>query len=126
MGSVEVIRLLASAGDPRLMELFVGNRNSAEERRAFEEFLFGLAYEQLRVLRREMAEQGLTVVDREWVARTLDVDVGTLFSGVNDPEAMFDSYYERRLAASFRRMRNARGPHRTAEMFLMARVLERG
>lgn len=125
MGSVEVLRLLASAGDARLMDLFVSNKGSAEERRAFEEFLFGLPYEQLRALRKEMTEQGLTVVDRRWVAETLEVPVEKLFSGVSDPEAMFDSYYERRLAASYRRMRNARGPHRTAELFLMVRALER-
>jgi hypothetical protein len=125
MGSVETVRLIVSAGNPTLVELFVSSKGSAEEKHAFEEFLFGLSYEQLKTLRKKMRKQNLSVVDRFQVAETLGLPVEKLFSGVRDPEAMFDSYYERRLAASFRHLRNARGPHHTAEMFLMMRVLER-
>lgn len=124
MGSIEILRLLGSASDPRFMDAFSHEGVSEEERQAFEEFLFGLPFEELETLRREMRVQGLAVVDRNWVAQTLKVPVGELFSGVSDPEAMFLSYQKRHLAASYRRLREAPGPRRTAEMFLLLYLLE--
>lgn len=126
MGSIEILRLLGSATDPRFMDAFCRDNGSEEERQAFEEFLFGLPFEEMETLRNEMNGQGLTVVDRKWVAKTLKVPVEDLFSGVLEPEAMFASYQRRQLSASYRRLREAPGPRRTAEMFLLLYLLEKG
>ena len=125
MGSIEIQRLSEASSSPEFIDLFLRRKNTREELRAFEEFLFGLPFEQLAVLRAEMAEKSLIVVDREWVAKTLNLPKERMFSGVTDPEAMFDSYHRRLLASSYRRVFGADGPCRTAEMFLMIRILER-
>ncbi|MDP6115186.1 MAG: hypothetical protein QF437_01625 [Planctomycetota bacterium] len=125
MGSMEIMRLMASASDPQFMELFLGE-STTRERQAFEEFLFGLSHEQINKLRKEMNLRELTVVDSEWVMQILKLEPNSLFSGVLDPEAMFNSFRARKLAAAYRAMRNSRGPKRTAEFFMMVRILESG
>ncbi len=123
IGSVEVMRLLASAADPDIVDAFLRDDMSEGQRQAFEEFLFGISFEQLETLRREMNREGLVVIDRSWVARTLGLPKEELFSGVADPEAMFISYQKRQLGASYRRLRDVPGPRRTAEAFLMLSIL---
>jgi hypothetical protein len=123
IGSVETVRLLASASDPDFVEALLQG-DSVARRQAFEEFLFGLSIEELGTVRQRMEEQGLVAIDRSWVAETLGLPERELFSGIADPEAMFVSYQKRQLGASFRRMQGSAGPHCTAEAFLMLSVLE--
>jgi hypothetical protein len=125
MGSDETFQLIGRAVDPRFMRYFAHPSATDEELQAFEEFLFGLDYEQLETLKREMRSQQRNVVDAAWVAETLGVPEAELFSGVEDAEAMFLSYRQRRRAAAIRRVRRAPGPHSAAEMYLMHYLLER-
>jgi len=124
MGSVEVMRLISAAADPRFMDFFTVKETSEQMRQAFEEFLFGLTYEQLERLRSEMESQGLTAVNQHWVAETLDLPESELLSGGTNPEKMFDSYHKRRQGASYRRLRESPGPQQTAELFLMLSILQ--
>ena len=125
IGSAELLRLLDAAGEPELMDAFLQDGTSVQRWQAFDEFLFGLSFEQLEWLRREMKGQGRAAVDRDWVASTLGIPPEKFFSGVVDPEAMLSSYRSRQLGASHRRLRGSSGPHRTAESFLMLYVLEK-
>jgi len=125
MGSVEVMRLISAAADPRFMDFFTVEETSEQMRQAFEEFLFGLTFEQLERLKSEMESQGLTAVNQHWVAETLDLPEDELLSGGTNPEKMFDSYHKRRQGASYRRLRESPGPQRTAELFLMLSILQR-
>jgi hypothetical protein len=125
MGSTEVMQLMGKAVDARFMDFFCRSDSRSEQRQAFAEFLFGLDHEQLEVLHDRMRDAGLTAVDAGWVARTLGVEEWELFSGVEDPEAMFLSYRKRRNAAQARRLRDVPGPRRAAESYLMLYLLER-
>lgn len=124
IGSVETVRLLETAGHPELVDALLGGDDDDPERRqAFEEFLFGLSYEQLEHVRREMQRAGVAAVDRAWVARTLGLGEAQLFSGIAEPEAAYLSYQRRQAGASFRRLRGVEGPRRTAEAYLLAQLL---
>lgn len=125
MGSMEIMRLMSSASEPHFLELFLGESTTGE-RQAFEEFLFGLCHEQINKLRKEMNLRELTVIDSNLVKQILNLESDPLLSGVPNPEAMFNSFRARKLAASFRAMTNASGPKRTAEFFMMVRILENG
>jgi hypothetical protein len=125
MGSTEVMQLMGQAVDARFMDFFCRSDSPDEQRQAFAEFLFGLDHEQLEVLHDRMGDEGLTAVDASWVARTLGLEESELFSGVDDPEAMFLSYRKRRRAAQARRLRDVPGPRRAAESYLMHYLLER-
>ncbi len=126
LGSVETLALLRGAGDAALLDAILPDDASSRRRQAFEEFLFGLTTEQLERVQQEMRRQQRNVVDRSWVAVTLGMPEEELFSGLSDPEAIFTSYRQRQLGASFRRLRNSPGPRRTAEFYVLLHILQNG
>ncbi|MBI2571664.1 MAG: hypothetical protein HYV63_32035 [Candidatus Schekmanbacteria bacterium] len=125
MGNVEVLRLLAAASDDRFIDAFIGETSNPESYLAFDEFLFGLTFEQLRLLRSRMAEQRRAAVDRQWVSGVLGVSAEDLFAPIGSPRLMFREYRRRQMAATLRRIQGTPGPHRTAETILLLFLLER-
>jgi len=107
------------------VDLFCAEDAPPDFKYAFEEFLFGLSYEQMQQIHHAKREMNLHAVDKDWVARTLAVDPESLFSGVTDPEAMYDSFQRRQLASVYRRLREKPGPRRTAEAILLLDYLRR-
>lgn len=123
-GSVEIYRLMKEVGDNRFVDFLCNIDFQDEEAYAFEELLFDLPFEDLERLRVDMADEGISSVSKDWVAKHLDVPE-TALERVVSPDRMYQSYHKRSVSAVTRRERQAIGPHRTAEMLLLMYVLER-
>ncbi len=122
LGSHELCRLFQEARDERFLDYFGDDDISDEQREAFEEFLFGLAHEEIAHLRAYLAEHGQAVVAPEEAARILEREPSAHDEG---PEALYASYKRRKSKANYRALAGAHGPKHTAEEFVMIELLRR-
>jgi hypothetical protein len=89
---------------------------------AMEEFLMGLSFEQIQILRKKLREQGLTAVNRDEVKNLLKEDVP---AGANiDLDDFYMMYTIRRDNARARKRLHHKGPQNTLEDHYMAFVFE--
>jgi len=125
LGSHEIFRMFQEARDERFLDYFVEGEVSPEQAGAFEEFLFGLAHEDIARLRAHLTERGLAAISRDDAARLLGRDrVGD--DGPDEgPMALYTSYKRRKVKASYRALTGATGPKRTAEEYVMLSFLQR-
>jgi hypothetical protein len=65
LGTHEVFQLFREACDPRFVDYFASDNLAVEQLLAFEEFLFGLSYEEIQKLRRHMQETAANVLSLE-------------------------------------------------------------
>ncbi len=123
LGTHEFFRLLGECSDTRFLDYF-GQEVPDEQLQAFEEFLFGLGWEQLTTLRERMqAESARTVTPEQ--ARTLLGRPPSWAARDGGPQALYTSYKKRRVRAQYRALTSAPGPRRTAEEFVMRSFLVR-
>jgi hypothetical protein len=122
LGSQELFRLFQRARDERFLDYFGGDDVAPEQTWAFEEFLFGLAHEEIARLRAHLAERRLPVVSPAEATRILGRDVDERGHG---PEELYASYKRRKLKASYRALTGAPGPKHTAEEYVMLAFLGR-
>lgn len=125
LGSHEIFRMFQEARDERFLDYFVDGEVSPEQVEAFEEFLFGLAHEDIARLRSHLTERGQAAISRDEAARLLGPDrVGD--DGPDEgPMALYTSYKRRKVKASYRALTGAPGPKRTAEEYVMLSFLQR-
>lgn len=123
LGTAEYFRLVQAECSEDFLSFFTREDVSEEENQAFEEFLFGLPFEDLELLRAEMRARGLAVIDHATAAQVLGLPVEEL-AVVDDPYALYRSFCRRRVAAEFRVLARRPGPRRVAEASLMIRLLE--
>ena len=127
LGTTEYFRLVAEDCSDRFLDFFAREGVSEPENQAFAEFLFGLTWEELQTLRRELKAQNIDVCDEDWAAgvlgRTIEHDCDDADN--IDPIALYRSYTRRQLAADFRVRSGTPGPRRTAESYLMIYLLDR-
>ncbi len=123
LGTQEFFRLLSECSDTRFLDYF-GQDVPDEQLQAFEEFLFGLGFEQLASLRDAMQSRGASAVTPDQ-ARELLGGPPSWSPGDEGPQALYTSYKRRRVRARFRALTGAPGPHRTAEEFVMRSLLVR-
>ena len=125
LGTTEYFRLVAEDCSERFLDFFARDGVSEAENQAFAEFLFGLTWDELEILRDEMKRQEIDVSDEAWAAKVLgrpldhDCDDGNNI----DPIALYRSYTRRQLAADYRIVSGKPGPMRTAESYLMIYLL---
>lgn len=124
LGSHEVFRLFQEAKDDRFIDFFNGDDVSLEQTEAFEEFLFGLAHEEIARLRAYLTERRLAAVSFDEAARILGGD-GVGMSLGDGPEALYTSYRRRKVKATYRCMMGVHGPKHTAEEYVMLSYLQR-
>jgi hypothetical protein len=124
LGSHEVFRLFQEAKDARFMDFFNGDDVPLEQTEAFEEFLFGLAHEEIARLRAHLSERHLSTVSADEAVRVLGNDGVSLSLG-DGPEALYTSYRRRKVKAAYRCMTGAHGPKHTAEEYVMLSFLQR-
>jgi hypothetical protein len=124
LGSHEVFRLFQEARDDRFIDFFNGDDVPLEQTEAFEEFLFGLAHEEIERLRSYLAERHLAALSSEEAARVLGGD-GVGASLGDGPEALYTSYRRRKVKATYRCMMGVHGPKHTAEEYVMLSFLMR-
>ena len=125
LGTHEVFRLFQEAHDQRFLDYFGGEDVEEEPLLAFEEFLFGLSYEEIARIRASMAEEGRACISLEQ-ARALLGHVGSSPIDESGAAALYTSYKKRRLNAGHRALIGAPGPKKTAEEYVMIAFLQAG
>ena len=121
LGTHEFFRLLHECRDTRFLEYFEGDVPD-EQLQAFEEFLFGLSFEQLGTLREQMTRDNASLVSPEQAKAIVPSSWGPRAIG---PQALYTSYKKRRVKAQYRVLTSAPGPRKTAEEFVMTAFLMR-
>lgn len=123
LGTHEFFHLLKNCTDTQFLEYFE-NEVPVEQVQAFEEFLFGLSWEQLTELRAQMQENNASTISSEKAYET----VGHPSSWApqdGGPQSLYTSYKKRRVRAQYRALTNSPGPKKTAEEFVMTAFLMR-
>jgi len=94
-----------------------------DEVHSLEEFIFGMSYEEILSLRREMEDRGKSSLTRE-EASARGRRAGPLYrySG-DDPRQTYRSFRDRKINARFRSRARLAGPKRTLENYLMCFLL---
>ena len=98
---------------------------SPDEATALEEFLFGLTFEELNVVKNALSRLGKNCVERAEIAGILGKDDIYLSCGVDDPLELYRFFNYRRKCATARVYARSRGPIRTFEENFMAYLLMR-
>lgn len=127
LGAHEVFRLFQEASDDRFLDYYTNSDIVPdEEMAAFEEFLFGVSYEDITALRRHLVEHGVSAVSPDDARRLLGEGHLAWSSELMGPQAIYTNYRRRRMLAASRTLTSAIGPKRTAEEYVMAAFLQRG
>ncbi len=122
MGTMELMRLSSVLPD-RWHRFMARHVEDEEVVYALEEFLFGLAYEDLLTVREEMSRRRVSVIDRAELARIPGIDmIGDEVTNV-DPREMYRFYQDRTARAGRRRISGKAGPTRTLEELLLIHML---
>lgn len=123
MGISEISQLLQLGATPHFVEFFAGNFEETEIADAFQEFLFGITYEELLEKTREREQKGLAS------AKGLDLDATGLPRGpsnslVERSLGIYRFFKKRIQEARGRRITGAAGPKRIAEEYLLLYFIE--
>ncbi|HDQ13601.1 MAG TPA: hypothetical protein ENN41_02160 [Sediminispirochaeta sp.] len=123
MGTVELIRL--SSLLPRRWYKFLDRHGDDEEvQQAMEEFIFGLAYEDLCRVRQEMEKRHLSLIDRKKLAQIRGIEFTADDVTKVDPREMYRFYQSRTRKAAGRKVAGQPGPSRTLEELLLVHIIE--
>lgn len=128
LGTHEMFRLFQQTRDSRFLDYFGEDEVGEEEILAFEEFLFGLSYEEITQLRAHLTDEGRACITLE-AARTLLGHVApppSRQTQENAAHALYTSYKKRRVNAAHRMLTGAPGPKKTAEECFMIAFLHSG
>ena len=121
LGTHEFFRLLKECSDTRFLEHFEGDVPD-EQLQAFEEFLFGLSYEQLSALRERMHNDNQSSLSSEQARAAMGRPAS--WAPENEgPQGLYTSYKKRKVKAQYRALTQAPGPRNTAEEFVMSSFL---
>lgn len=123
MGASELLSLVREECESRFVNYFVREHVTRDEKEAFQEFLFGVSYEEIEKLRAYMQEHNLHVISPEQVQEVLKDRVLAPLLGTPSPEIIYNSYCRRRLRADYRAMSGVPGPKKTAEGYIMESLL---
>src|SRR6056297_474107 len=94
MGTVELIRL-SSLLPSRWYNFLDQQGKDKEVQQALEEFIFGLAYEDLSRIRRDMDKRQISVIDREMLGRMQGVELSAEDEKEIDPREIYRFYQSR-------------------------------
>ncbi|ULQ60253.1 hypothetical protein K7I13_02775 [Brucepastera parasyntrophica] len=89
---------------------------------SMEEFLFGLSYEDINYIRKELKSRGLSAIGRDEVP---DLIGRTPHLGKEDPRTFYRAYTQRRHNADARKRLSAPGPKKTLEDHYMQFIFEK-
>jgi hypothetical protein len=124
LGTYEVFQLFREACDPRFLDYFGTESLAVEQLLAFEEFLFGLSYEEVQKLRKHMQESAANVMTLDQAREILGRRRASWTSQHEGAQSFYTSYKKRRINARFRAATRAEGPKRTAEEYVMMALLQ--
>lgn len=123
IGVSEVFSLIREECEPDFVNFFAREHVTDDEVEAFREFLFGLPFENLQLVRNHMQEHGLKVVSPKLVQKLVGSPQQSLPMGDPSPEQIYHSYWRRRIRAEYRVIMHSPGPRKTAEGYLMEMLL---
>jgi hypothetical protein len=126
LGMSEVFQLLRAACNLQFLDYFGGDDVPEEQLLAFEEFLFGLSFEEISRLRQHMQEDAKDVVTLDSVRDLLGRTPLSMQPTMDDAQALYTSYKKRRVKAHYRALTGVEGPKRTAEEYMMIALLHSG
>lgn len=126
LGVHELHALFREAKDDRFLDYFGGDDVPVEQLQAFEEFLFGLAHEEIARLREHLRERARDVVSFDEARGLLGPRPESWAPPDGGPQALYTSYKRRRVKALYRALTGAGGPKKTAEEYVMIELLRRG
>jgi len=98
-GTHEFLRLLGTTTDHSFFDHFVDGDVPDEELAAFEEFLFGIAHEEIRKLRDHMEEHAQGVVSQEQARGILGRKNRSWVPLWGGPQTIYSSYKQRKVKA---------------------------
>jgi hypothetical protein len=125
-GTHEFLRLLGTTTDHRFFDHFVDGDVPQEEVDAFEEFLFGIAYEAIGKIREHLASGPHGAVSADEADRIVGRKKGDSWApSWGGPQALYSSYKKRKVKAHYRSITSAPGPKKTAEEYVMIAFLDR-
>lgn len=125
-GTQEFFRLVQGRCDPRFVDYFAADGVRDEERQAFEEFLFGIAHEEIEKLREHIDVDGRGVVSVEEAKSVLGRTTDSWIPAGGGPQSLYTSYKRRKVKANYRHLTGAPGPKKTAEEYVTIAMLLRG
>jgi len=124
-GTHEFLRLLGTTTDHSFFDHFVEGDVPREEVDAFEEFLFGIAYEQIVQIREHLASGPHGAVSAEQADRIVGRKGDSWVPSWGGPQSIYSSYKKRKVKAHYRALTQAPGPKKTAEEYVMIAFLDR-
>lgn len=124
-GTHEFLRMLADTSDHSFFDHFTTGDVAEEEVQAFEEFLFGISYEEIAKLRQHLEQQNAAVVSED-DARAILGRSRESWMPMGGPQDLYSSYKRRKVKAAYRAITNVPGPKKTAEQYVMSAFLAQG
>jgi hypothetical protein len=121
-GTSELMRITMEMGND-WQEFLVDQTSTSETRQALEEFLFGLSYEELMLIRERLNRFGIAAVGYSEVRSYLGSQPAYGIVTGSDFRNIYNFYVDRRDAALFRKRVSAPGPKSTVEeIYLKYRI----
>lgn len=124
-GTQEFLRMLADTSDHSFFDHFTEGDVAEDELHAFEEFLFGISYEEIAKLREHLERQNAAVVSED-DARAILGRSRESWMPVGGPQDLYSSYKKRKVKATYRAITCVPGPKKTAEEYVMSAFLAQG
>jgi len=121
-GNTELIRLTMDL-DEDWREFLVEESSNDHTRWAIEEFLFGLAWEEIQKVRSHLVLCGIDSVGLEGIRRYMDSNPAFFGVDEGDPRTFYDFFIERRDACNFRKKLAAPGPRHTLEEIYLKHLI---
>jgi len=125
LGTAEMFQL-SNKIDPKVREFFSAHSFSEDEDYSLQEFLFGIRYENILILKKKMKEMDKTVVTRDEIKLILKKD--KLASGCSKnggPREFYSFFVDRKINAIHRAKTHVKGPKKTIEEHIMSYLLQR-
>ena len=126
IGVNEVFSLVQAECESRFVNYFARDAVTSDEKDAFREFIFGLAYEELEQLRSYMDAHSMRMITPEKVSEVLSGSHRSAIVGQPSSEEIYSSYFRRRIRAEYRAISGNPGPRKTAEGYIMETLLREG
>lgn len=122
MGFSELFRI-SELIEPAFFDFLQRDELSDEEIESIEEFVFGLAYEEMLKIREEMDYSRRYVISKQDVDNILGKNRVYPDYDISDPRELYRSFTDRKINAKYRARSKSEGPKKTVEEYLMCYLL---
>lgn len=124
MGTAEYF-MFASNVDQQINDFISEYNFEDDEDYSILEFLFGLSYENISILKNKMNEQDISVVKKDQILEMLNLNKLHTGSEKEDPRDFYGFFIERKNNAIYRSQYDQKGPKRTLEEHIMLFLLKK-